>query len=326
MKRLFCVIVAVLLGGSLLWSPPADAKDSPVILRSEEFRKLGLASFTFLKVVPNARVAAMGDAFAAVADDISAIYMNPGGLGHIDGLAYEFSYTKWLVDTGIYSGAVAYNTPRGILGLSVTSYDMGDMEVRTIFSPQGTGEQVKSGATVLGAAYAFKATDRLGVGIRVNYVQETMHLDTMSSVVFDVGTHFYTGFKSARIALAMRNFGPDTEVLTSEQKFLMPMYFDIGTAMEVYGEKGEPVSLTVAFESAFAVDYEQRWHLGGELWLANTLALRGGYKFNYDQEDFSLGAGLKGTFGDRKITLDVSYTNFGRLLNNPIRVSLGGSF
>ena len=41
---------------------------------------------------------------------------------------------------------------------------------------------------------------------------------------------------------------------------------------------------------------------------------------------YSLGAGVKGTFGGRKLTADVSYTNFGDLLDAPIRVSIGGEF
>ena len=325
MKRIFCLIAALLLAGGGFPSPPADARDVPEIIRSEDFRKLGLSSFAFMKVTQGARVAAMGDAFTAVADDINAIFYNPAGLGHITGLAYEFSYTKWLVDTAFYSGAVAYNTKMGVLGVSVMNYDIGDIEVRTIFSPLGTGEMVKGGATAIGVAYAWKATDKLGLGLRASYVQETLHNDTASSLLLDVGTHFYTGFRSSRIALAMRNFGPDADAL-NETKFLMPIYFDIGTAMEVYGALGDPASLTVSVESAYAVDYEQRWHMGAELWLANTLALRAGYKLNYDEEDYSFGVGVKGTFGDRKITADVSYTHFGDLLDAPIRVSVGGEF
>ena len=148
----------------------------------------------------------------------------------------------------------------------------------------------------------------------------------MTSVMLDVGTHIYTGFRSARIALAMRNFGPDTKVLAADQKFLMPMNFDIGAAMEVYGTQDDPTYLTLSFESAYFVDYEQRWQVGGELWLANAIALRGGYKFNHDVEDFSLGAGFKTTFGERSVAVDVSYTNGGRLLSAPLRFSVGGTF
>ena len=326
MKRIFCIAAAVLLMAGGFFSPPVEARNAPDILPEQDFMQLGIASFAFLKVTQSARAAGMGDAYAAVTGDIDAMFYNPAGLASVEKFGYGFSYTKWIGDMAFYSGAVAYKTHFGTLGVSIMNYDVGDMEVRTIYNPQGTGEKIKGGASVVGVAYAWKATDKLGVGVRASYVQETLHQDNVSSMVFDVGTSFYTGFRSARLALSMRNFGPDTEVLSESQKFLMPMYFNIGSAMEVYGELGDPASLTLSFESAFAVDYEQRWHIGGELWLANTLALRGGYKFNYDGESFSLGAGIKGTFGGRKITADVSYTDFGDLLDAPIRLSIGGEF
>ena len=325
-KRIVCIAVAVLLGAGWIFVPSADARDIPTIVKSEDLKKVGLTAFSFLKVTQSARVAGMGDAFTAVADDINSIYFNPAGLGQIKGFAYTFTYTKWLVDTAFYSGALAYNTPKGVIGLSVVNYDFGDVEVRTIYNPLGTGEMIKSGASAIGLAYAFTPTDKLNIGMRVSYVQETLHNDSMNSVVFDVGTHFYTGFKSARIAMSMKNFGPDADLLSVEQKFLMPMYFDVGAAMEVYGEKGDPASLTVSFESAFPIDYAQRWHVGGELWIANTLALRGGYKFNYDEEDYSLGVGIRGTFGERTIFADLAYSNFGNKFDKPIRLSIGGSF
>ena len=326
MKRILCMAAAVLLVASVMLGTSAEARDVPEIIKSEDFRKLGLASFPFMKVSQTARAAAMGDAFAAVTDDINSIHFNPAGLVYVKHAAYQFSYTNWLVDTAFYSGAVAYNTPKGVIGVSFVSFDAGDMEERTIFSPQGTGEMINAGATAVGFAYAFRPTDKLGLGVRGVYVSETLHHDQMTSVMLDVGTHFYTGFRSARIALAMRNFGPDTKVLAADQKFLMPMNFDIGAAMEVYGTQDDPTYLTLSFESAYFVDYEQRWQVGGELWLANAIALRGGYKFNHDVEDFSLGAGFKTTFGERSVAVDVSYTNGGRLLSAPLRFSVGGTF
>ena len=38
------------------------------------------AGASFLNIAPGARAIGMGSAFAAVADDVSAVYWNPGGL------------------------------------------------------------------------------------------------------------------------------------------------------------------------------------------------------------------------------------------------------
>ena len=107
----------------------------------------------------------------------------------------------------------------------------------------------------------------------------------------------------------------------------MPLYFTVGGAVEAYGDKSGPTYLTVSFESAYAVDYAARWHLGSELVLARYLALRGGYKFNYSEETYSVGAGLKLPLpGGRSASVDVSYTQMGSLLNDPVRFTLSGSF
>lgn len=326
MKWILCLTAAVLLAGGGLWSSPADAGDFPQIIRSEDFRKLGVAAFSFMNVTQGARTAAMGDAFSSVANDINAIFFNPAGLALIKRASYTFSYTRWLVDTAFYNGAVAYNTTKGVIGISLLNYDVGEMEVRTIYNPGGTGEKIKSGANAIGVAYAWKATDRLGLGLKATYVSETLHQDQITATVLDVGTYFFTGFRSSRIALSMRNFGPDTKVVGENQKFLMPMNFDVGAAMEVYGKQGDPTYLTVSFASVYSVDFEQRWNFGTELWMANVLAVRGGYKVNYDEESWSIGAGFKGTFGDRSVMVDLSYSDFGPFLDAPIRLSVGGAF
>ena len=57
-------------------------------------------------------------------------------------------------------------------------------------------------------------------------------------------------------------------------------------------------------------DAEEQYNLGAEYVFNNMVALRGGYKFAYDQEDFTGGLGLTmGTFGVDG-TLDLAYNNF----------------
>ena len=96
--------------------------------------------------------------------------------------------------------------------------------------------------------------------------------------------------------------------------------------MEVVGQKGDKAYLTASLEGSFAVDFEQRWQVGGELWLLNALALRTGYKVNYDSDSYSVGAGLKGKMGKRYVTADVAYSKTVDLLQAPLRLSVGASF
>ncbi len=328
MKQLrFTILLAAM--GVLLFAPPGDAVIKDEVERLFGTQKwLGLAGFQFLKIGQGARPVAMGDAYTAVADDINAIFWNPAGLTAIRGTAWTASYTKWLVDSYLYSAAVAWNTGTargGVLGGSVVALRFPHIEETTTFQPQGTGAGVSTGDVAIGVVYALKLTDKFSFASRVSWVSQTLHTESVSTISVDVGTLFYTGFKSLRLAMALKNYGPDKKIV--ENKFFMPLYYHVAAAGEIYGEKGDPAYLTVSGESAFAADYELRAHLGAEMWFQNMVALRAGYKFNYDTDTYSAGVGLNYEIaGDRAVTVDLSYTDMGRYFDGPIRVTVGGMF
>ncbi len=315
--------------GMLLFASPSDAViQDPNKRRTDTHLWVGLSGFNFLKIGQGARAVAMGDAYTAVSDDINAIFWNPAGLTSIRGSAWTATYTKWLVDSYSFSAAAAWNTGTargGVLGASVVGFRPGDIIETTIFQPQGTGQTVSSGDLAIGVVYALKMTDKFSFASRISWINQTLHTESVSSISLDIGTLFHTGFKSLRLAMALKNFGPDKKV--TETKFFMPIYYNVAMAAEFYGEKGDPTYLTVSAESAFAADYELRAHLGAEMWMQNVFALRGGYKVNYNTDTFSIGAGLKYEIaGDRSVTVDVSYSDMGELFIAPIRVTLGGTF
>ena len=256
---------------------------------------------------------------------MDAIYWNPAGIAAIRRLGYSFGYTQWFADCTFYSGAVAYNVGwASVVGISVVSFQPMEMEETTTMQPAGTGKMLDAADIAIGFVYARQLTDKLSVGGTVRYVQSTLATEKLKTVAMNVGTLLHTGFKSFRIGMSMKNFGNEQRIVSENSE--MPTVFNVGGSMEVYGELGDPVSLTGAFEGAYFTDRCQRWNLGGELWLRNLLALRAGYKFQYDAESWSVGAGLKGAFSGHTFHVDVSYTDFGDLLEAPLRLTFSGSF
>ena len=288
------------------------------------FKKLGTGGFTFLKVSQSARSAAMGDAYTAVADDINSIFRNPAGLTGIERMEYMFTYTTWLVDSKFYSAAVAYRAGTTVWGVSVVALQLPGFEETTIFKPQGTGRVFNNSDIAVGGTFAVQLTDKMSFGSQVRLVQQELADRSIQTFSLDMGVMFHTGFRSARIAMSLRNFGKDNKVILD--RMFMPLVYTIGGAMELYGVKGDAAYLTASAQNVFAVDFEARAHFGAELWLANTLALRGGYKWNYDLEGFSAGAGLKRAFAGRKFTVDFAYSDFGDHFSAPLRLTVGGSF
>ena len=255
---------------------------------------------------------------------MDGIVWNPAGLTKVDRFGYSFGYTQWLVDSRFVTGSMAYNTKRwGVIGVSFVNFSLPDMIETTTQQPDGTGNMVNSGDLAVGVVYAYQLTDKLSAAASLRFVQSALGPETLSAISVNVSSLMYTGFRSLRIGMNMKNLGGEQEIVSEKSE--MPLVFHTGIAMEVFGNLGDPVSLTGSFEGAFFTDREQRWNLGGELWIQNLVALRAGYKFKYDAETWSVGGGLKGTFGGRSIALDVSYSNFGDLFDAPLRLNLSGS-
>lgn len=303
--------------------------------------KAGIAGFTFLKIPPTARIAAMGNAFMATSDDINAIFVNPAGITEAGDYAFHLSNTKWLVNSNFYAGAFSmYLGGNSYIGISVIGLVPEPTLERSTASadPNGlTGKYISMYDYAIGLTYAAKIFNRLSLGIKVNYVNETIMNLSASNLVFDIGSLFYTNFKTIRIGMGLRNFGSDTQY-PDRILFHMPIVYTIGVAGEVYGlDKDSPIRVTLTGEATFQTDYDQRYQLGTEIWFMKIIALRGGYMFNAGTDDpwhrfdykgnqFALGFGGKINAGGVKLTLDFSYTKSDRLFKDPIRFSFGGSF
>ena len=296
-----------------------------IIFAQDDFKRVGKSGFGFLKISPSARAAGMGDAFTAIADDVTTIFYNPAGLTNLDKFVFNFNHTDWIVNSSIISGAIARPFGRnGAIGLSIVKFDTEDFEETTVLDPEGTGRMIDAGDVALALAYAIQLTDNLSFGFKGQYLEEKIDIDKATAITADFSTYYRTGFRDLTLAMIMKNFGPEAKFLSD--KFKLPLYFNINTAMSIVGSKGSPFQWLVSVESAFATDYRDRYHLGTEMWIADMIALRGGYKFYYDTEDWTLGAGLKLGLGSREVIVDVSYSNFVEYFDPPLRFSIGGSF
>jgi len=307
------LIVGWTLMAILVWAGPAGAGGT--------VKRIGLTIFSALEVGQSARAIGMGSAFTPVGDDINAIWWNPAGLSNLERPEVTFSHSEWFVDSQFNSGAIGMRRGIHAFGLSVLSFSPGDVEERTILQPSGTGRILSLGTTAIAGAYAIRFTNKLSFGVRIGWAHEDLHLTSFSTYNIDFGTRFYTGFRSFRLSMAMRNFGTDTSVLRRE--FQQPLVFNIGGAAEIIGIKGDPFYVTAAYELSFAINYEERHHFGGEAWVYNALALRAGYMANYDAVDFTAGAGVKLPFGKRNMTADFAWQQSKNDLNSPLRATFG---
>jgi hypothetical protein len=287
--------------------------------------RLTTTSYGFLKLTSNARSAAMGDAYSSVGNDISAIFYNPAGITQLETpRAASVGYAQWIVGSSIGTAAFAVKSQVATFGVSAIFFSTGEFEERTSSNPGGTGRMVKATDTAVGLTIAKQLTDKLSFGAQMRYIKEDLDLASYSTVDVNFGTLFFTGYKSTRLSMSLRNLGSDKEVVA--QKARVPTVFYIGGAGEVYGNLGDPFSLTLAAEQAFYTDYAARYYVGAEAWVNNMFALRAGWKTRHDSEDWSVGAGVKHQMGGQRFTVDASYSHAKAMDENPFRLTVGYGF
>ena len=204
----------------------------------------------------------------------------------------------------------------------------GCRRVTTPTAPWGTGTMAQTGDIAIGAIFAKRMTDKFMLGAQVRWMQEDLYLVKTSNLDYAIGTLFYTGFRSARLAMSMKNVGANVKVVEGGEESLMPVVFHVGGAMEVWGEKGGTGFGTLSAEHQFVTDYKSVTRVGAEAWFHNTIAIRAGYRMGFELEDWSVGAGLKRELAlGKQVTVDFSYHNRKvDIFESPIRISVGGTF
>lgn len=286
-------------------------------------QRAGISTAQFLKIGVGGRATAMGDAFIAVANDVSSLYWNPAGLVLSERNEIMFSHNNWVVDIGHeFLGGSYHLSSNDVVGISFTALHMEDMEVTTEVNPFGTGEYFSFGDFAVGLTYSRKMTDQFSIGATIRYFEETLDKLKMRGLLVDLGTYYWTGLGTSRFAVTITNFGnelaPDGEVIlfggrekTNWQSFSPPTMFRIGFAIEPYETDEHKVTTSVQLNHPN--DNSENVSAGVEYTWNKMFFLRGGYKFNVDEQDISLGAGFNIDLDIASFTLDYSFVNFERL-------------
>lgn len=286
-------------------------------------QRAGISTAEFLKIGVGARASALGEAFVAISNDASALYWNPAGLVQFKDDQVFFSHNMWVVDINHdYVGAVYHMDETNAFGVSFTSLSMNDMPVTTEYAPNGTGEYFGFSDMALSLTYSRKMTEQFSFGGSVRYIEETLDKLKMRGVMIDLGTYYWTGLGSTRFAVAVSNFGnqlaPDGKVVllgkrekSDWQAFSPPTTFRIGFAFEPY--ESEMNKLTASIQLNHPNDNSENLATALEYSWKNTFYLRGGYKFNVEEQNYSFGAGVNLPISIANVTVDYAYANFVRL-------------
>jgi hypothetical protein len=334
MKRMFPVLLFLLASETA----PAQVGTNPVDWGVEPLgiSRVGSAGWQFLKLPTDARSAAMGGVKSAVSyGNANSAFNNPASAADVQGMDVQFSSMKWVADIRYNSLSFVDNLGSyGTIGVHAIYLNYGDM-IRTVVAQgfdalgndlgivpitEGMGTFAAHDLAA-GFLYSRQITEFLQVGGTVRYLEQQIDDAKMKSWALDIGTMYRTGIGSLRISMLGKNFGADGEYLSYEgrlaqapAKVKMPMLFIFGLAYDVLEPSKESSHrLTVAAEYVKPNDGPDKFNLGAEYFAFSNVYVRGGYRFNYDEESYTLGFGVEYSVSDDlKLKADFAYARLGR--------------
>lgn len=223
------------------------------------------------------RPIAMGGAFGAVADDISAIFWNPAGLSRVGHQEITGTYAD-LYDSGLKDSYTAFLIPLSDRhAAAVDWYHSGFHDSELDF-----------GENRFDLSYGLRLQRRLFLGMNLKYLTRNTGLD---------GTTVRSGSAPGLDAGALFVPRPGLRFgVVGQDLFDTRLDYDNGTSTVVYPRT---VRVGASFDPrpdvTLALDMDDRYHVGTEVRPHRAVALRGGYqedRVGGDGATWSVGAGL----------------------------------
>ena len=289
----------------------------------------------FLNSGVGSRALAMGGAFAAVANDVTAGYWNPSGLVNARGFQLQFMHANQFTSSVQYDYFAASNQFESGTTLGFSLIRLGVDDIKNSRNAL-LGELISDGLdyskiTNFNVAdfafifsYAKRYNERFSYGANVKLIYRDFDTESALGIGFDVGAQYYLA-QNLLLGLTFRDVTTTMMAWsTSEKEFIPPSLrpglsyrYDI-ESLDLYLQPA--VDMNILFEgreyaaqfNVGPVSFDTFW--GAEIGFKDLMFLRLGYD---DLSRFNGGVG----FSITKLAVDYSYMNYDRELGNVHRIS-----
>lgn len=317
MKRLFSRSALTVVTSAVVVAGALGAQE--IELPGQDNTGFGTTSAEFLMLGAGARGTALGGSFAAIADDITALYYNPAGLALLTNSGAAFSTQDYVAGTRYTWAGVAFPMGGGerVVGFQVGTFGFSGQPIYTVANPDGDGSTYSVAETFFGFTYAQNFSDRFSAGGSVKFISDRLGDATASGAAFDLGTNFHAmlGGKMIRASFTIQNLGaalrhdgtgldvgvvrvqppntpdqpqdPAAARLTANA-FNLPTTFRVGLAYELVSSQNNRVTLLSQFVQPNNTDIMAG---GGLEWALTNLGnsgfgvvARGSYTFQPDND------------------------------------------
>ncbi|MGH7702003.1 MAG: PorV/PorQ family protein, partial [Gemmatimonadales bacterium] len=171
----------------------------------------GTTSAEFLLLGAGARGAALGQAYAAIASDVSALYYNPAGIAMMTRPGLEIGTYDYVASTRYSWGGVVFPFSGGSrsFGLQLGTFGFSNQPVFTEDQPNGTGSTYSVSETFLGGTFAQNFSDRFSAGITLKYIDDKLGTVNGKAFGVDFGTNFHAALNGhpVKFSFVLSNIG-----------------------------------------------------------------------------------------------------------------------
>lgn len=277
----------------------------------------------FLKLSGGVKPVAMGNAFVAIADDISAIYWNPAGLTQLRSPVFSSMYSTWLADMSYSNISFAAPVSKNMMtGLSLDYVSAGQIDETTASQPYGTGKSFTPSFFTINFPLAFQTLPPLSIGFNIKALfdiintSEAIGYGVDAGMLWKITDNVSAGFCARNLAGSIAVL-PDAKGQSSQN----PQAKSDLASNYAFGLSYRLPFLLLGLDYNVPSDNQGSFNLGAEYNLKDFFFGRIGFSTRSEENaggNFGAGLGLK--FGILK--LDYAYAPYGDL-GITHRLSLG---
>ncbi len=278
---------------------------------SQEDRGIGVHAAPFLRINPSARSVAMGDAFSAVDDEITALRYNPANIGSLQKSMLALHFHNWIGDTKQGAVAAALPTKLGVFGVDFTYFSEGEI-VELDENFYRTGGTASSDDILLTLAYAnmfIYKSSQWRFGMAAKFIRQNLIGELSSAAGLDIGLHFR--YRLLSVGASLQNIG-FSKVKFKQTSAALPQTLRLGSALFFIIKNA--IATNIAVDAASTSEENWRVYSGAECIISDLFVMRGGYKFHQtDANRWSAGFGLympAEWLAGARLRLDYAYAPF----------------
>jgi len=297
-----------------------------VMVSPDSLAGTGTTTAGFLVKTLGARAGGMGNAFAAMEDDVNSLLWNPATVATLTQSETSFLYTNLgpLFDVegagNMYQGLALYGRPLGDesgIALGIQYEEQGKVAYTTD-NPDVIDYYSLGANYSVFLTYARRISPHLLAGATLKLVHTQLWEYQDAGLAGDVGLLYQTD--NLNLGLSLTNLGEELTMEDAPQADPLPQNLKLGLLYKLPLSQGNQIN--IALDVTQPAQSETGYNAGIEYWYHNLLALRVGYlKEEGNIEGLTQGVGVKvGSF-----TIDFAYVPWGEL-GSVQRISLSTKF